>query len=32
MPNLLVLNMSKNEIGAEGGHYLAQNIPKMPKL
>lgn len=32
MPNLLVLNMSKNEIGAEGGRYLAQNIPKMPKL
>jgi Ran GTPase-activating protein (RanGAP) involved in mRNA processing and transport len=32
MPNLLVLNLSKNELGPEGSKFLATQIPKMSKL
>jgi Ran GTPase-activating protein (RanGAP) involved in mRNA processing and transport len=32
MPNLLILNISKNELGLEGGRHLAKQIPKMKKL
>lgn len=32
MPNLLCLNLSKNELGVEGGRHLAKNLNKMKKL
>ena len=32
MPNLLLLNLSKNVIGVEGGKHLAANLPKMRAL
>lgn len=32
LPNLIVLNISKNEMGLEGGKHLANLISKMQKL
>jgi len=32
MPNLLVLNLSKNDIGVVGGQYIAKSLIQMRKL
>lgn len=32
MGNLLILDLSKNELGPEGGKYLASQILKVKKL
>ena len=32
MATLQILNISKNELGVEGGKHLAKSIPKMKKL